>query len=387
AAILMKTPPAPSSLRAEIPPRLDDIIAQCLEKDPDLRFQSASELRVSLKRLAGASSSSGPASSSGSSAGPVSHPGAAPTSSASHASAVGVTPTGGLSAQRRWIGIAAVVVLAAAGWWWWQARANRSAAAPNLSFRQLTYSGQVQDAAISPDGKFLAHVEAGPQGSSLHLLSVATGGAGGSAGSSDVQIMPPAPGCCTSPTFSPDGSTVYFVEDRTLKMIPVLGGAVHTVADLVCSGAGISPDGLHIAYLAANPGADQLMLANADGTQDRVLHDPRPDGYDSRCWLGGPLYPDAPAWSPDGTTIAVQSSGAGANTFDHVILISARDGAARTLGPDLGQSSSDIAWLPDGSGLLLALAKPWTTPSQVWEITNPGGKLIQLSHDLQGFDR
>src|SRR6185437_7386878 len=68
-------------------------------------------------------------------------------------------------------------------------------------------------------------------------------------------------------------------------------------------------------------------------------------------------------------------------------LINARDGSARTLGPDLGQSASDLAWLPDGSGLLLALAKPWTEPSQIWELTNPGGKLVQLSHDLQGFDR
>src|SRR6185437_11620370 len=331
--------------------------------DPDLRFQSASELRVSLKRLAGVSSSSGPASSAGSgtgsSAGAAPLSSAAPASSARNASAVGVPPTGVSSAKRRWIGIAAVVALAAVGWWWWQGRGSRGAAAPSLSFRQLTYTGQVQDAAISPDGKFLAHVEAGPQGSSLHLLSVAKGGAG----SSDVQIMPPAPGCCTSPSFSPDGSTVYFVEDRTLMMIPVLGGAVRTVAEEVCSGAGVAPDGQHLAYLKASAGGDQLMVANSDGTQAKMLSDARPDGYDSRCWLAGPLYPDTPVWSPDGGTIAVQRSGGGTNVSDHLTLVNARDGSSRALGPDLGQSSSDVAWLPDASGLLLALAKPGTEPS------------------------
>jgi serine/threonine protein kinase len=44
--------PVPVSARAaDVPPRLQDIISKALEKDRDLRFQSAAEIRAELKRL------------------------------------------------------------------------------------------------------------------------------------------------------------------------------------------------------------------------------------------------------------------------------------------------------------------------------------------------
>ena len=51
AAILHKDPVAPRQLRAEIPARLDEVILKALEKDREIRCQTASELRADLKRL------------------------------------------------------------------------------------------------------------------------------------------------------------------------------------------------------------------------------------------------------------------------------------------------------------------------------------------------
>jgi serine/threonine protein kinase len=50
-AILNRPPTAAASINAEIPPKLQEIIDKALEKDRDLRYQSASELRADLKRL------------------------------------------------------------------------------------------------------------------------------------------------------------------------------------------------------------------------------------------------------------------------------------------------------------------------------------------------
>jgi eukaryotic-like serine/threonine-protein kinase len=49
--ILNQTPPYPSSLRPSIPRELDEVIMRALEKDPELRFQTASDLRSALKLL------------------------------------------------------------------------------------------------------------------------------------------------------------------------------------------------------------------------------------------------------------------------------------------------------------------------------------------------
>jgi Tol biopolymer transport system component/predicted Ser/Thr protein kinase len=61
-AILDQTPTPPTALNAKLPVRMDEIIGKALEKDRELRYQSAAELRTDIKRIQrDAESGSGPA--------------------------------------------------------------------------------------------------------------------------------------------------------------------------------------------------------------------------------------------------------------------------------------------------------------------------------------
>ena len=50
-AIFNRAPVAPIRLNPELPVKLEDIINKALEKDRDLRYQAASDIRTDLKRL------------------------------------------------------------------------------------------------------------------------------------------------------------------------------------------------------------------------------------------------------------------------------------------------------------------------------------------------
>jgi serine/threonine protein kinase len=50
-AIMHKAPMAPGMFNPDLPLRLQQVISDCLEKDPDLRYQNAAGLRADLKRV------------------------------------------------------------------------------------------------------------------------------------------------------------------------------------------------------------------------------------------------------------------------------------------------------------------------------------------------
>src|SRR6185437_12623919 len=318
AAILKEQPPRPRAVRPELPPKIEEVADRCLEKDPDLRYQSAADLRSELKRLR--------------------------------------RETGAVSSST--IAAAAIVV----GGGWWMLRPRAAAPPPRLQFRQLTFSGNIEDAVISPDGKFLAHVDLGRDGTSLHLLSVANG--------SDVQIVPAGGGCCQSPSFTPDSNAVYFLQNRTLKAVPVLGGALRTIADNACTGAGFSPDGAQIAYVADQTRTMSLVLARADGSQPRPVHATPPgSGYTSQCWGIPGEASHSPAWSPDGQWIVLDRSGI--DNTGTLEAIRAADGSVRDWGPNVGFNAQDPVWLPASRGVLFTAPIPQAAAPQVWSLPFP----------------
>jgi serine/threonine protein kinase/Tol biopolymer transport system component len=386
-SILEKIPAAAVRLNPEIPAKLEEIINKCLEKDREIRCQSAAELRADLKRLKRDTDSNRIAAQSSASMGALSEratvgsgAGSGAASSARVESAViqSRAPAVALSGRKKrmlylGVGITVVAIIGTLAIW----RHGRSAGAGintgNIVLRQLTEHGQaVTFAAISPDGRLVAYGKR--EGNrSLRVKQIATG--------SEVTVVPQQAGFFLAATFTPDGNYLYYVHsdpananNNNVYVVPSMGGASRRVVSDVVSGVSFSADGKRMTYLRRIQEKDspQVMVANADGSGEKLLY----QGQEGVAF-------SAPSWCSAEDRIAILSGEVGKNTE---LLILGMDGKVeRKLTPPA--VSSDVAWMPDGSGLLVTGSGSVSDYHfQIWFQPYFEGQPIKLSNDLDGYN-
>jgi eukaryotic-like serine/threonine-protein kinase len=196
-AILELDPPSAVLLNPALPPKLQEIIERALEKDRELRYQSAADLRGDLKRLKRDTESGRKPSQAVTSAGAtmpaVSPASSAPTAAASSTLAASRVSSSSavISAARRnklGVGLSAVLVLgvAAAAAYGIYAFVTRRRPTPfqNISVTKVTDGGKSVLAAISPDGNYILNLVRENGLASLWLRNVPT--------NSNSQVEPPA---------------------------------------------------------------------------------------------------------------------------------------------------------------------------------------------------
>src|SRR5271169_6640450 len=395
-AILNRTPASPTSINPLLPAKLEEIIGKSLEKDRDLRYQSAAELRGDLKRLKrDTDSSRAPSGSTGSwaaansSANPDSGANTAqPTAShstplSSSAAATTSAPTQGGARLGVWIA-AAVATLVAIGAVLAFAfhdrfghRHQETGSFSQMMISPITSTGNIHSVTISADGKWVAYVadEKGSHG--IWIRQLATG--------STAQVELGSPGEIEGLTFSLDGNYLYFVKRdesigvATLFQTPSLGGSPRQVIVDVDSPISFSPDGKRFVFVrqVSKAKASDLVIANSDGTSEQILqvltNPPRFSG-------------EGPAWSPDGKRIAVADNPTG--EFDkYAVEVVDVDSKKKTrVGSTDWIAPDQMAWLPDGSAILFnARVARTSLNAQLYSLSYPAAEVRRITNDLNFY--
>jgi serine/threonine protein kinase len=153
-AILDETPPPPTEVNPLTPARLDEVVSKALEKDRDMRYQSAADLRADLKRLKRETESGRRAPQSG---------GVSGTASAASIPAYTAGASGLLTVAKRhkgWLvaGLVLVGLLLGAVLYSTRSLPSSHVSHAKITHQQFTSSGNAYDPAISPDGMFVAYV-------------------------------------------------------------------------------------------------------------------------------------------------------------------------------------------------------------------------------------
>jgi len=345
-AILKRMPAPVRDLNPAIPAKLERIISKAVEKDRNIRYQKAAELRADLEALKRDM-----------------HP---------RRSVVWPALVGGIF----------VISLAMAFFWLSQHKQLPLADLPEPKLRQLTinsFENRVTSGAISPDGKYLAYTDI----KGLYVKLIESG---------ETNLIPQPEslqnrqGNWALASWFPDNT--HFIanavrqadapdsQGSSIWIASALGGVPHKLRDdgLAYS---ISPDGSLISFSAnkGHLGDREIWLMDANGEHARKLFQV---GEDGTLW--------GISWSPDGHRIMyVQTD----TTGDSLLSGDLSSGSVVTLMPPSElKNVDDSVWLPDGQFVYSVSEHEWNHPTcKYWEerFDTRTGKRVEKSRQLKNW--
>jgi DNA-binding winged helix-turn-helix (wHTH) protein len=198
---------------------------------------------------------------------------------------------------------------------------------------QLTRSGSVSGATMSPDGKYFVYRD---NDRSLWY--------GNTAGGNPILIQSPSDTPYDGITLSSDGSEIYFSAGGNLMKMPVLGGPAQKVLDHVTPGFAFSPDGLQVAFVRNDLDlkTSSLVVKSFDGVERDVATIPRAAAFSAY-----------PAWSPDARNLAVGAEDSARPNQYELTSVNVADGSMKILSPQAWDVIGKTAWLRNDSAVCI----------------------------------
>jgi len=361
-AILHKEPTAAARLNTQLPGELQRIIDKALEKDRELRYNSAAELRTDLKRLKRDSSSGKVPRGSGDvsvSSGPVAELAAEHRTN----SATTVHAPVGLKWQRHalLLGSAALLVAGIAAYQFWP----RSKGASDLTkITQISrWNKPMNGAVLSPDGRTVAFTST-VSGFDQVFVMLASGG-------DPLQLTDDSADKAVD-SFSMDGTQIFYESNGEVQAVPTLGGATTRLAN----GAGLvtSPAGDFFFFLNSNNDGvirrpksglgEELIFSSAKEGMNLVRILPYLDGTEllvAAAKLSENFVPGENYFVPSTLTL-----------YKVNVVTHATERVSELTGNPTG-----IVWAVPGKSLLLSRTNEGVT--NIWEYNLSDGGLRQIT--------
>ena len=258
------------------------------------------------------------------------------------------------------------------------ARENAGAMRPSVSsplkLEHLTVTGQSYHVAISPDGKYVAYERVFEQKGGIWLRQLAA--------NTNVEIVPPG-GKIYGLSFSNNGEFLYYVKgdpSMALYRVSLIGGAPTKVINNLEGNFSLATADNRIAFIrqtitAGGQREYALITANFDGTSERTLFSgTHPYGLDT------------PLWSPDAKSIVCSHGNTTGGSQDvRIIEVNVADGTKKDLGSNRFFRITKMAWLPDGSALILSARQNLSDNNQLWKLSYPTMELTAMTEGVTSY--
>ncbi len=374
-SILNDQPPQLTGHPPDLSEDLGNIITKALAKDKSRRYQTAEDLLVALSAIRRREPGSGPQTT-------------VQRAESSREISTGEHLVSGIKRQKMRVAAALgvfLIVTASAGYAIYRLLGRNSRSSlQNVRLVRVTATGNAFNAAISPDGEFVAFVTSkpnnpNPEQETLWMRQVTT--------NTNAQVLPPSDHHYSKLTFSHDGKYLYYLDsdmddpEPALYQMPVAAGGapkkvlVGAINGQTTGAINVSADGNRLLFVREYPDSvSEIVMSNADGSDERRIASRRGDDSFGKA-----------VWSPDGQRIACVGAKLDVNGhYFGLIEIDAQDGSETPISSQRWAWIDDVVWLSDGSGLLITADDGEGSASQIWEVSYPTGKARSLTTDFVG---